>query len=103
VNTLVASCSHASHAGVPCYHSLLGLVQGYRTLPPLVDFISRWEALQGTKPDWRRISFGPKSGFALAWDAFNRTERDLPTRQTVSDAVSRDKCALFPLLLQPKQ
>ena len=105
VDTLVASCSHASHdhPGVPCNHSLLGLVQGFRPLPPLEGFISRWAIVQRTVPDWRRTSFWAQSMFALAWDAFNRTKREPVTMQAVSDAVSRDKCAPFPLLLHSKQ
>ena len=101
VDILLASVSHASHPRVPCDHSLLGPVQGIRALPPLEGFMSRWEGLQGTVPDWRRIPFWRIGGYAPAWEAFTEKEMELPTSQNIERTVRRDECAPFPLLLQP--
>lgn len=91
-DTLVPSCSHASHPRVP-YNGLDGPVQGFRALPPFTEFIANMEGTQGAAPDWKSTAFWRRRGFAQAWVAFRRREERLLSEHDLPKALARDKCA----------
>ena len=74
---------------------MLGLAQGFRALPPLNDFISEVERIQGAEMDWRMTAFWRHSSFVPAWDAFTRREDKLLDEEALPEALARDKCAPF--------